>query len=225
MNSFLSSCAAYGAFLLCVVYAVQGCMDGSGNCEQTQVNAAALQSIPCAVAADCPDLGLECVVPECVGADSAEGGVCRYHNAAVPNGLPPAIYEATYACRAWCAKGTAGSGQGGSGGQGGGAGGNDGGASGGSSSGGGGPVPFICAPPCDDGNFCTTDVCTGKGCQFFGASFAKECTIGDTGTLGTCIWTECHASDCAQVVDGTYCFDQSKNIIGQCQAGICSPVP
>ena len=189
MNSFLSSCAVCGAFLLCVVYAAQGCVDGSGTCEQTQVNSAALQSIPCAAAADCPDLGLECVVPECVSAANPEGGLCRYHNAAEPIGLPPAIYEATYSCRSWCAKNTAGGGEGGAGGAGGGVGGALP-ASGGSSSGGGGPNIV-----CDDGNECTLDYALGNACTYVEDTSYPPC-LGGT---GLCFKGECCVAGCVDL--------------------------
>lgn len=70
---------------------------------------------------------------------------------------------------------------------------------------------------CDDGNYCTVDVCVAGECLYLGYSGPHECssTIG----VGLCIWGECAIVNCADGVDGDKCFLVGE--VGTCSGGVC----
>jgi len=75
-----------------------------------------------------------------------------------------------------------------------------------------------CSGDCDDGNYCTVDICSVVGCAHLAYPSPHEC-VTDKNGFGLCVWSACVLSSCHNAANGEACF--SSGGIGTCQDDNC----
>lgn len=81
-----------------------------------------------------------------------------------------------------------------------------------------------CASDCDDGEYCTDDLCAGASCVNAPRAEPVHCSLAShPQSAAVCAWKRCLVLACDAGDDGAPCLVASApDIVGACEAGACA---